>query len=243
MEQGGFLLHVPGYLAASYAMIGSDPLGEALLIMAPFGLCGVFVVTLFERLVPLLPSQGIFAAIGVAAADGLWCLPTAMAASVVGGGTGAFAAYSFGVSVAARNAGGGSIQRLLHRRGRLGRYLRKIRQSSISLPFTAQLLPGARLLAPIVAGTILHDRRRLAISVLAGLTLWNIAIMSLGYVTVRLTGSSNATLITIGFGFLLGAMLLSRPLAARSRDWLRPRKSSLAVHSPAAQTYQPEFKQ
>ncbi|MBB5712946.1 DedA family protein [Sphingomonas xinjiangensis] len=216
-------------------MIGSDPLGEAMLIIAPLGLAGIFVVTLVERMVPLLPSQGIFAAIGVAAADGLWCLPTAIAASIVGGGTGAFAAYSFGVSIAGRKTGGGRMQRLLHRRDRLGRYLRKtagaaprflslrsfFRERGSSLPFIAQLLPGARLLAPMVAGTMLHDRRRLTISVLAGLSVWNMTFMSLGYVMVRLTGSSNATLITFGFGFLVGAVLLSRSLAARSRDLLR----------------------
>ncbi len=202
-------------------MIGGDPLGEALLAIAPLGLAGIVAITLVERMVPLLPSQGIFAAIGVAAADGLWCLSTAMAASVVGGGTGAFAAYSYGVSVAARDAGGGRIQRLLHRRDRLGRYLRKTRRSSTSLPFTAQLLPGARLLAPMVAGTMIHDRRQLAISILAGLAVWNMTFMSLGYAMVRLTGSSNATSITLGFGLLLGATLLSRPLAARSYGVLR----------------------
>ncbi len=202
-------------------MIAGDPLGEALLVIAPLGLGGIIVVTLLERLVPLLPSQGIFAAIGVAAADGLWCLPTAMAASIVGGGTGAFAAYSLGVSVAARSAGGGRIHRLLHRRTRLGRYLRKTRRSSTSLPFTAQLLPGARLLAPMVAGTMLHDRRKLAISMVAGLAVWNMTFMSLGYAMVRLTGSSNATSITLGFGVLVGAVLLSKALAARSRGLLQ----------------------
>lgn len=202
-------------------MMGGDPLGEALLIIAPLGLAGIFLVTLLERLIPLLPSQGIFAAIGVAAANGLWCLPTAMLASVVGGSAGAFATYSLGVSVAARDGGTGRIQRVLHRRDPAGRYLRKIRRSSTSLPFTAQLIPGARLLAPMIAGTMIHDRRKLAISVLAGLAVWNMAFMSLGFVMVRVTGSSNTTVVTLGSGFLLGAVLLSRPLAARSFNVLR----------------------
>lgn len=202
-------------------MIGGDPLGTALLIIAPLGLIGVFAVALLERVVPLLPSQGIFAALGVAAADGLWCLPAAMAASVVGGGTGALAAYSFGVSLSARRTGSGRMQHLLRRRDRVGRYLRKTRRSSTSLPFTAQLLPGARLLALLVAGTMLHDRRRLAISVLAGLAVWNMTFMSLGFAMVRLTGSSNATSITIAFGLLLGSAILLAPLAARLRSSLQ----------------------
>lgn len=70
-------------------------------------------------------------------------------------------------------------------------------------------------------GTMLHDRRRLATSVLAGLTVWNMAFMTLGFVMVRLTGSSNATLITLSFGFLLGAALLSRPMAVGALDVAR----------------------
>ena len=201
--------------------MGGDPLGEALLIIAPLGLAGIFVVTLLERLIPLLPSQGIFAAIGVAAANGLWCLPTAMLASVIGGSAGVLATYRVGVSVAARGAASGRIQRVLHRRDATGRYLRKIRRSSITLPFTAQLIPGARLLAPLVAGTMVHDRRKLALSVLAGLAVWNMAFMSLGFLMVRVTGSSNATFVTLGSGSLLGVALLSRPLAARSFNVLR----------------------
>lgn len=46
------------------------------------------------------------------------------------------------------------------------------------------------------------------------------------YVMVCLTGSSNATLITLGVGFLLGAALLSRPLAVRALDMAR----SIAHH-------------
>lgn len=203
-------------------MTDGDPLGAILLIIAPLGLAGVFMVTLLERMVPLLPSQGIFAAIGVAAAEGLWCLPTAMAASIAGGGAGAFAAYSLGVSVAARHAGSARVRRLLFRRDRLGQYLRKTRSSSTALPFTAQLLPGARLVAPMIAGIMAHDRRQLAAPLLAGLAVWNITFMSLGYAMVRLTGSANATSITIAFALLVATVLLAKSLATRCRSSLRP---------------------
>jgi membrane protein DedA with SNARE-associated domain len=73
-----------------------DPIGTALLFVAPLGITGVFALALFERLVPVLPSSGLFAAIGVAAAEGLWCLPTAVIASVLGGGTAAYGTYRFG---------------------------------------------------------------------------------------------------------------------------------------------------
>lgn len=213
-------------------MIAGDPVGTALLIIAPLGLAGVFAIALLERVVPLLPSQGIFAAIGVAAADGLWCLSAAMAASIIGGGLGALATYTFGVGLAVRGTRSHRLRDLLRRRGRLGRYLRKTRRSSALLPFTAQLLPGARLFAPLIAGTMLHDRRKLVAPVLAGLAVWNMTFISLGFALMRLTGSSNATLVTLSFGLLVGAVVLLKPLAARfsgmsrrpaNRPWPFPR--------------------
>jgi len=47
-----------------------DPLGALLLLAAPIGFAGVFVLALLGRIVPILPSHGLFAAIGIAAAEG-----------------------------------------------------------------------------------------------------------------------------------------------------------------------------
>jgi hypothetical protein len=44
-----------------------DPLGDILLFAAPPGIAGIFLMALFERIVPVLPSYGLYAAIGVAA--------------------------------------------------------------------------------------------------------------------------------------------------------------------------------
>lgn len=53
----------------------TDPLGAALLFAAPLGVAGVFMLALAERLMPVIPSTGLYVAIGVASAKGLWCLP------------------------------------------------------------------------------------------------------------------------------------------------------------------------
>jgi len=69
-----------------------DPLGALVLLAAPIGFAGVFVLAFLGRIVPILPSHGLFAAIGIAAAEGSWGLTAAMIASILGSGTGAFAA-------------------------------------------------------------------------------------------------------------------------------------------------------
>jgi membrane protein DedA with SNARE-associated domain len=192
-----------------------DPLGALLLLAAPIGFAGVFVLALLERIVPILPSHGLYAAIGIAAAEGSWDLPAAMIASVLGSGTGAFAAYRVGARIAADERRAMGIRRLLRRRDRLGRYLRSTQHRSASLAFVAQLLPAARLFAPLIAGAIPHDWRRLVIATLAGLTVWNVTFIALGFVMARLAGQSNATAVSVTILALAGCFFFARLLVAR----------------------------
>lgn len=201
-----------------------DPLGNLLLFAAPLGLAGVFVLALFERIIPVLPSHGLYAAIGIAAAEGAWGLPAAMIASVLGSGTGAFAAYRVGIHVAAGERRSKRIRGLLRRRDRLGCYMRRTQRRSTALPFVAQLLPAARLVSPLIAGAMPHDWRRVAAATLAGLTIWNVTFIAIGFGMARLGGPTNATAVSITIIALLGCVLVgvrlvtrrARPAAART---------------------------
>lgn len=173
-----------------------DPVGAALLFIAPLGVLGVFILALTERLVPILPSGGLFLAIGVAAAEGLWCLPTAVLASVVGSASGA--AGTFQIGVTAGRAQRERLRRLLRRRGRWGDTIRHASRHAGALPFTAQLLPATRMLAPLAAGASMRDRRGYLVATTAGIALWNLAFISAGFVLVRLGGSINATVLSLG---------------------------------------------
>lgn len=205
-------------------MIDADPVGTALLLVAPIGIAGVFVLSLMERMVPILPSQGLFAAFGIAAAEGLWCLSSALSLSVAGSSLGAAGAYAAGLMVT--RVGGAGLHPLMRRRDRWGRWLRAARRIGSGLPFTTQMLPTVRLLAPLIGGVMRADPRRFLPRMLAGLTVWNAAFMALGYALARLGGGSvNLTLVclllAIGTGFML---LLRRPV---DRWW---RGTSAAWH-------------
>lgn len=193
-----------------------DPLGTALLHAAPLGLTGVFLLALAERIIPLLPSSGLFVAIGVAAAEGLWGLGVAVAASVLGSGTGAFSAYRAGTAL-----GSGSnvrVRRTLRRRDRIGRLLRTARRSAATFPFIAQLLPATRILSPLVGGAVSRDQRRFVGATIAGLTLWNAGFICLGFAATRLGASANATAVSLAAtGMGAGAALTVRLARKRHR--------------------------
>ncbi|GGE85482.1 DedA family protein [Sphingomonas prati] len=203
-----------------------DPLGNILLFAAPLGIAGVFLMALFERIVPVLPSHGLYAAIGVAAAEGAWGLPAAIILSVLGSGAGAFATYRLGIRLAAGEGRAIRIRRLLRRRDRLGRYLRGLQRRSGALPFVAQLLPAARLVAPLIAGATPHDWRRLSVATLAGLTVWNTTFIAIGFVMVQLGGPTNATVVSATILALLAGFFIVTRLA-------RHRRMRLASTTPA----------
>jgi membrane protein DedA with SNARE-associated domain len=194
----------------------ADPVGAALLLAAPFGVLGVFALALGERLIPVLPSSGLFAAIGIAAAEGWWCLSTATAASIVGSATGALGTYQLGVVASALPAT--RVRAVLRRRDRIGAALRTTRRRIATLPFAAQLLPASRTLAPLVAGLARRDRGRYLLAAVAGLALWNAGFIALGYLVSRSGSSANATLI--GLAFAAGALCLG--LIAR---YVRPHRA------------------
>ena len=198
----------------------SDPIGAVLLLAAPLGVLGVFALALTERLVPVLPSSGLFTAIGIAAAEGLWCLPVAVLASVIGSGTGAFGTYQLGI-VASRR-GEVRFRALLHRRDRWGRTLRAACRKGTTLPFTAQLIPATRIFAPLLGGVVRSDRRRFLLATAAGLTLWNLAFIIFGFAVARLGGSVNATLASL-------ALVGSAACASLAWRFVRARPSFIAA--------------
>jgi len=167
-------------------VIACDPIGAAITLVGTAGVFGVFLLALGERLFPLLPSAGLFTAIGAASAEGLWCLPAAAIASVLGSAAGVVSTYSLGTIIRDRFSGP-RLRRTLRRRDRWGRMLRSARHGAVALPFTSQLLPTARILAPLFAGAVPHDRRRFLMATGAGLASWNIAFIALGYGLITLS--------------------------------------------------------
>ncbi|WP_347302131.1 VTT domain-containing protein [Croceibacterium sp. TMG7-5b_MA50] len=194
-------------------MIAADPIAAALLLVAPLGLLGVFTLSLVERVVPVLPSQGLFAAIGMASAQGHWNLPAALSLSVLGSSVGAGACFVAGCAMARSRRL--RLPRGLRRRFGLGRRLPH--GNGATLPFSAQMVPAVRLLAPLMGGAMRADPRRFLLWTLAGLSLWNAAFMTLGYLLAQPGRAPNMTLVCLMLGAASGLLLLLLRITARWR--------------------------
>ena len=71
-----------------------DPLGSFIEWAAPVGIAGLFAIGAMERVVPVLPSYGLLAAIGIGASDSLWPAPLAILAVTSGSTAACLACYA-----------------------------------------------------------------------------------------------------------------------------------------------------
>ncbi|GGE21209.1 hypothetical protein GCM10011390_45640 [Aureimonas endophytica] len=177
-----------------------DPVGAAMGWVAAYGTCGLLALSLSERFVPVLPSYGLLVAIGLAAAEGHWPLPQALAASIAGSVGGSLLLYALVARLGAARS-----RRLILAMARLVRisaatvdgWTARIESRQGLLVFTAQLVPTIRLLAPGLAGLVRLDHRSFLLATTAGVTLWNGAFIGIGYASGRLDADVNGSWVAL----------------------------------------------
>jgi membrane protein DedA with SNARE-associated domain len=174
-----------------------DPIGAVLSWVAARGVLGLLVVTLCERLVPVLPSYAVLVAIGIAAAHGQWSLGTAIVASTVGGLTGAVLFYVVGAALARRRSRATQQETRLARAtsrvlrlfgaspDSIDRLTIRFRAHERACAFCSQLMPGVRLVAPGVAGFLRLDAPAFVTWTALGIVLWNMLFIAVGHVAAR----------------------------------------------------------
>ena len=85
-------------------LLTSDPLAALIPLIAAFGVMTPMIATFLERFVPVLPSYAVLVVIGVAAADGSFSLPAALALRLVGSTLGCLSLYFLGRAVGERRS-------------------------------------------------------------------------------------------------------------------------------------------
>jgi len=207
-----------------------DPLATLLASTAACGAAGLFTLAMLERLVPVLPSYGLLAAIGIAAAEGAWSFPVALTASTAGGFVGCFAFYVLTWAMGeARSAG---VVRWTGRLAglspsRLEGVMRYFRTHQTALAFGSQLVPTVRLVAPAVAGLLRARAVTFASASACGIVLWNGAFIGIGYGAAVVSEAANASLLAL---WILVFLLAGESIALAI--WYRARRRSSVV-SPA----------
>ena len=177
-----------------------DPLATLLSSTVACGAAGLLALTMLERLVPVLPSYGLLVAIGIAAAEGAWSLPTALSASTAGGFVGCLAFYALASAMGeARSAG---VVRWTGRLAglspsRLEGVTRYFQSHQTALAFGSQLVPTVRLVAPAIAGLLRAKAATFATASACGIALWNSVFIGIGYGAAVISDAANASVLAL----------------------------------------------
>lgn len=183
-----------------------DPLGALVEWIALYGLLGLFTIGLAERFVPALPSYGVLVAIGIAAVDNAWSVPTAVITTTFGSFCGGLALY-----LLVRAIGKSASTRFLYRAGkllllspaRIDKMLSSFRTHESGLIVISQLIPTVRLIAPLIAGLVNSDPSRFVGGTLLGIALWNSLFITVGYFAVSAAPELNASMLALKVLLLL----------------------------------------
>lgn len=143
------------------------------------GLCGVMVVAILEKLVPIVPSVGIYLFFGLTAGSQFSAIVPLIIISAFGSMAGSLCWYY--------------LARLscMHPRFRLlsawlGRF-KVVRQASawyagnMTRMALAQLVPTARIYSGLASAVVTIDAVRFAIATFIGCLIWNGALITVGW--------------------------------------------------------------
>lgn len=214
-----------------------DPLASLAPWLFEHGIVSLAGAAFVERILPILPSYALLGAIGIAAADGYWSLPSAILLSALGGVLGCLPLYAFGLLL-----GRAQSLHLLERTGRLfglsparlHRWMSRFHARERSVAFGAQLVPTVRLLAPAIAGLLGARLGGFIIATALGTALWNALFIGVGYVAASATGNQSVASLAL---WTLLALLLTEALALMIWRLVSNRaKPQSAVDSPAVAT-------
>jgi phosphatidylethanolamine/phosphatidyl-N-methylethanolamine N-methyltransferase len=217
-----------------------DPLGDLMPWIAACSLAGLLGITLFERLLPVLPSYGLLVAVGVAVNEGYWSWPMALALSVAGSFAGSVLFYGLGWGLGEARAGA-----LLRRSAgffgmapaRIDGCIAWLRDRGALFALFAQLVPTVRLVVPGIAGLLRARPLMFFAATALGIGLWNGLFIGTGYAAATLVQPNpNATATALK---ALAALLLLELLGTMIwRNFSRRRQAvglaaSTAGASPA----------
>lgn len=198
--------------------------------LASYGIAGLLALAFAERFIPVIPSSAMLASIGAAAADGVWEPWQAVIATVAGGSLGCAVGFAVVGFVGAKQA-----ERLLHAMGAspksLRRRLRGAAGNRSVLAFSLQLMPTARILAPMMAVFPSSTNSYFHLASFIGIAIWNSVFIGLGYVASA--ASQSTDLADFVILLLVSLVLVQLMVVYALRRW---RKGGKRGHHPVRLT-------
>jgi membrane protein DedA with SNARE-associated domain len=201
-------------------------------LASPWLLAVIAGLAVVDALLPVVPSEALIIAAGVAAAAGQQDLPAVIAAAAAGSFAGECAGYGIGRRVgpavrgrsARRAEDHDRVVRLLHRRG--GTVL-----------LTARFVPAGRTVATLASGAVRYPVTRFVGFTAAGSVLSASWSALLGYVGGAAFAHDTGTALLVGFGIATAVGLLleaGRRIVRTTRAGIRAPAPLQRTGGPAA---------
>lgn len=152
--------------------------------MLTYGLPGIFVLALVEKLIPIIPSYVLYVFLGMAAVTSVGELGSVLAVSVLGSMVGGLAWYAAGrligedrIEVAVSRYG----RYLLLSRGMFDRLRDAYRRNALLVTGMGHVVPVIRFYLPIPAGVLALNLPGFLLAGSLGCFAWNGLLLGLGY--------------------------------------------------------------
>lgn len=204
--------------------------------LASLGVAGLLALAFAERFIPVIPSSAMLASIGAAAADGVWEPWQAVIATVAGGSLGCAVGFAVVRFVGAKQA-----ERFLQAVGASPKSLKRRLGRAIgnrsALAFSLQLMPTARILAPMMAALPSSRTSYFHLASFFGIVIWNTVFISLGYVASAATQATNLTGLVLLL--LTSVVLVQLMVVFLLRRW---RMGGKRGHQPARSIVSPRHR-
>lgn len=192
----------------------ADPVEMTLVWVAQHGWLGLVGVSLFERLVPVLPSHAVLVVLGYGCAQGLWGLPAAWLLCSASSLLGCWLLYGLGRQFGKGGLPMATVLRVAACFGiaqlRAQAWIEQLRSGRGSFALLSQLMPVLRELAPGFAGWMGVRPRAYFWRVALGILIWNGLFMGAGWLAAQsataLPAGSLAAIVLVGL--LAGELLL-----------------------------------
>lgn len=172
----------------------------------PWFLLVVFLVALFDSVIPLVPSESLVIVGGVAAGSGDQYLIAVIAAGALGAFAGDNLAYQIGLSQEAR------LRQTLFRseagRKRLEWATNQLEERGGLLLITARFIPGGRTAVTIACGVTRQPRRRFMIYDGIAAVIWATYAALLGYIGGKTFEDNHTLAFGIAFGMAVSVTIL-----------------------------------
>ncbi|MFK0161343.1 DedA family protein [Rhizobium sp. NPDC090279] len=197
-------------------MNGSSYLLDIVPDLAAWGLLGLAICSAMEKLVPIIPSAGMFLMLGLLGAANPGDLPAVIAITAAGSTVGSLFWYGAGrwLGSARGDAFAQKMSRRLHIKEEWYlRLKRNYRHNPIWVMFFGQLVPVVRAYMAFPAGVLAVPAPGFAVATYCGAVMWNAPFLVSGYLLRKQIVAPDTAVPAA----IVAIVLVNLPLLALSR--------------------------